>query len=261
MPHEHSMNGTRWQLDGYDFTLALEAMGRDRLPYPLEYQPHRMAHDDDFRRYRQQCARRLQPVFDERLYRALTVLLEPEIRVEIYGVHGPQQNTAVRMHAGVVGRIAVLAMQLPGPARKSGGDIVLTQLRTDQLAAQLVAGLPQVATGRHQPIRARRSDLNAPVYSRHPTRLSPEEDLQRFFRRARTGTGEITVYPGYTVDTRPTGDGYAFLWLDYPDDGRYLLHNHNTDDFTLTPGPPDEILRQLRSRMDTAHRVRAGNYQ
>lgn len=255
------MNGSRWQLDGYDFTLALEAMGRDRLPYPLEYQPQRMAHDDDFRRYRQQCARRLQPVFDERLYRALTVLLEPEIRVEIYGVHGLQQNVTVRMHAGVVGRVAVLATQLPGPARKSGGDIVLTELRTDQLAARLVAGLPQVAAGRHQPIRARRSDLNAPVYSRHPTRLSPEEDLQRFFRRSRTGTGEITVYPGYTVDTRPTGDGYAFLWLDYPDDGRYLLHNHNTDDFTLTPGPADEILHQLRSRLEAAHRVRARTYQ
>ncbi|WP_063061726.1 ESX secretion-associated protein EspG [Nocardia sienata] len=250
------MNGPRWQLDGYDFTLALEAMGRDRLPYPLEYQPHRMAHDDDFRRYRQQCARRLQKVFDEPLYRALTVLLEPEIRVEIYGVHGPRQNTAVRMHAGVVGRVAVLARQLPGPARNSGGDIVLTQLRTDQLAPQLVAGLPQAATGGHPPIRARRSDLNAPVYSQHPTRLSPVEDLQRFFRRPRAGTGEITVYPGYTVDTRPTGDGYAFLWLDYPDDGRYLLHNHNTDDFTLTPGPPDEVLQQLRSRLDTVYRVR-----
>ncbi|MGW5754227.1 ESX secretion-associated protein EspG [Nocardia rhamnosiphila] len=255
------MNEFGWQLDGYEFTLALEAMGRDRLPYPLEYQPHRMAHYDDFRRYRQQCARRLQPVFDERLHRALTVLLEPEIRVEVYGVHGPQPNTAVRMHAGVIGRVAVLARQLPGAARESGGDIVLTQLRTAQLAAQLVAGLPLVAPGRHQPIRARRSDLNAPVYSRHPTRLSPAEDLQRFFRRSRTGTGEITVYPGYTVDTRPTGDGYAFLWLDYPDDGRYLLHNHNTDDFTLTPGPADEILHQLRSRLEAAHRVRTRTYQ
>ncbi|GGL45098.1 ESX secretion-associated protein EspG [Nocardia jinanensis] len=250
------MNESRWQLDGYDFTLALEAMGRDRLPYPLEYRPPRMAHDDDFQRYRQQCARRLRTVFDERLYRALTVLLEPELRVEIYGVHGSQQTTAVGMHAGVAGRVAVLATQLPGRARKSGGDIVLTQLRADQLAPRLVAGLPQVASGRHEPLRARRGDLNAPVYSRHPTQLSPVEDLQRFFRRPRTGTGEITVYPGYTVDTRPTGDGYAFLWLDYSDDGRYLLHNHNTDDFTLTPGPPDEILRQLRSRMEAAHQAR-----
>ncbi|WP_280434822.1 ESX secretion-associated protein EspG [Nocardia carnea] len=250
------MNGSGWQLDGYGFTLALEAMGRDRLPYPLEYMPPRMEHDDEFRRYRQQCARRLQTVFDEPLYRALTVLLEPEIRVEIYGVHGPGQNTAVRMHAGVIGRVAVLATQLPGPTPKSGADIVLTQLRSDQLAPRLVAGLPKVETGRHQPIRARRGDLNAPVYSRHPTQLSLVEDMQRFFRRPRAGTGEITIYPGYTVDTRPTDDGYAFLWLDYPDDGRYLLHNHNTDDFTVTPGPPDEILRQLRSRLEAAHRVR-----
>lgn len=255
------MSESRWQLGGYEFTLALEAMGRDRLPYPLEYLPPRLAHDDDFQRFRQQCARRLQTVFNEPLYQALIVLLEPEIRVEIYGVHGPQQNTVIRMHAGVVGRIAVLATQLSGPEPKSGGDIVLTQLRSNELAPHLVAGLPRVATGRHQPIRARRADLDAPVYSRHPTQLSPLEDMQRFFRRPRAGTGEITVYPGYTVDTRPTDDGYAFFWLDYPDDGRYLLHNHSTDDLTLTPGPPDEILRQLRSRLGTAHEVRTRTYR
>ncbi|WP_280418900.1 ESX secretion-associated protein EspG [Nocardia carnea] len=250
------MSETRWQLGGYEFTLALEAMGRDRLPYPLEYLPPRMEHDDDFQRFRQQCARRLQPVFGEPLYQALTVLIEPEIRVEVYGVHGPRQSNATRMHAGVVDRTAVLATQLPGPEPKSGGDVVLTRLRSNELAPRLVAGLPRFATGRHQPIRARRTDLNAPVYSRHPTQLSPLEDMQRFFRRPRAGTGEITVYPGYTVDTRPTDDGYAFLWLDYPDDGRYLLHNHTTDDLTVTPGPADEILRQLRSRMETAHRAR-----
>ncbi|NKY34362.1 ESX secretion-associated protein EspG [Nocardia speluncae] len=255
------MSESRWQLGGYDFTLALEVMGRDRLPYPLEYLPPRMEHDDDFQRFRQQCARRLQPVFGEPLYQALTVLLEPEIRVEIYGVHGPQQNAAIRMHAGVVGRTAVLATQLPGPEPKTGGDIVLTRLRSNELAPRLVAGLPRAATGSHLPLRARRADLNAPVYSRHPTQLSPLEDMQRFFRRPRAGTGEITVYPGYTIDTRPTGDGYAFLWLDYPDDGRYLLHNHNTDDFTVAPGPPDEILRQLRSSMDTAYRARTRTYQ
>lgn len=250
------MSGSRWQLGGYEFTLALEAMGRDRLPYPLEFMPPPMEHEDDFQRYRQHCARRLQGVFGEPLYKALTVLLEPEIRVEIYGVHGPQQNQAVRMHAGVVGRAAVLATQLPGPTKESGGDIVLAQFRTDQLAPRLVAGLPPLRAGGHHPLRGRRGDLDAPVYSRHPTQLSPVEDMQRFFRRRRAGTGEITVYPGYTVDTRPTDDGYAFLWLDYPNDGRYLLHNHNADDFTLIPGPPDEILRQLRTRLDTAYRVR-----
>lgn len=250
------MSGARWQLGGYEFTLALEAMGRDRLPYPLEFLPPPMEHADDFQQYRRQCARRLQPVFDEQLYRALTVLLEPEVRVEVYGVHGSRRDTAIRMHAGVIGRTAVLATQLPGPEPKTGGDIVLIQLRSDQLTPRLVAGLPKAGTGRHQPIRARRADLDAPVYSRHPTQLSPLEDMQRFFRRPRAGTGEITVYPGYTVDTRPTDDGYAFLWLDYPDDGRYLLHHHTGDDFTLTPGPPDEIARQLRTRLDTAYRAR-----
>lgn len=248
------MSEVRRRLDGFDFALALEVMGRDRLPYPLAHMPPRMDHDDDYQQYRQQSARRLQGTFDEPLYKALTVLLEPEIRVEIYGTHDSDRSHVVRLHAGVVGRVAVLAAQLPGPTREYGGDIIVAQYRTDQLATQLVAGLPPLAQGSHQPIRARRSDLHAPVYSRHPTQLSPVEDMQRFFRRPRTGTGEITVYPGYTIDARPTDDGRAFLWLDYPD-GRYLLHHHNEDDFTLTPGSSEEILRQLRRSLDATYRT------
>lgn len=251
------MNDVHRRLDGFDFTLALEVMGRDRIPYPLAYMPPRMEHDDDYQRYRQQCARRLQSMFDEPLYQALTILLEPEIRVEIYGTHDSGSSAVVRMYAGVVGRVAVLATQLPGRTRDYGGDIIVAQYRSDQLATQLVAGLSPLAPGTHQPIRARRSDLHAPVYSRHSTQLSPVEDMQGFFRRPRTGTGEITVYPDYTIDARPTDDGRAFLWLDYPD-GRYLLHHHNEDDFTLTPGSPEEIQRQLRGCLEATSRTRTG---
>ncbi|MCP2290697.1 hypothetical protein APR08_003625 [Nocardia amikacinitolerans] len=34
--------------------------------------------------------------------------------------------------------------------------------------------------------------------------------------RPRSGAGEITVYPGIAYDARPTLDGHAFIWLDYP---------------------------------------------
>ncbi|OQS12818.1 ESX secretion-associated protein EspG [Nocardia donostiensis] len=244
------MNGKRWQLDGLAFTIALEAIGRDRLPYPLSYMPEYTEHRADYERLRQHTAQRLQQVFDERFYNALTVLLEPTTRVEIEGFYGPNQTQVVRIHAGIVGDRATLANQQPGPTSEHGRDIIITEHPTRMLAAEIIARLPRTPAGTHHPFRARRSDLNAPIYSHHPTRLSPQEDMQRFLRRPRGGTGEITVYPGYTLDARPTNNGRAFLWLDYPHDGRYLLHHHNTDDFTITPGPPDELMRQLQDRID-----------
>ncbi|CCF64227.1 ESX secretion-associated protein EspG [Nocardia cyriacigeorgica] len=243
------MSENRWQLDGLAFTIALEALGRDRLPYPLSFRPEFVEHLDDYERMRMQAAQKVQQVFDERLYNALAILLEPQVRVEIEGFYGPQQSQVVRVHAGVVDQVATIATQQPGPTREHGRDIIITQCRSQSMAAEIVGRLPRYQGGSHRPFRARRSDLNQPVYSHHPTRLSPAEEMNRFFRRPRIGTGEITVYPDYTLDARPTDDGRAFIWLDYPDDGRYLLHHHNHDDLTVTPGPPDELIRQLQDRL------------
>ncbi|NEW51763.1 ESX secretion-associated protein EspG [Nocardia cyriacigeorgica] len=243
------MSEYRWQLDGLAFTIALEVLGRDRLPYPLSFRPELVEHLDDYERMRMEAGQRLQRVFDERFYNALSILLEPQVRVEVEGFYGPQQSQVARVHAGVVDNVATIAVQQSGPTREHGRDIIITQCRSTAMAAEIVGKLPRYAGGSHRAFRARRSELNQPVYSRHPTRLSPAEEMNRFFRRPRIGTGEITVYPGYTLDARPTDDGRAFIWLDYPDDGRYLLHHHSTEDLTVTPGPPDEIVRQLQERL------------
>ncbi len=40
--------------------------------------------------------------------------------------------------------------------------------------------------------------------------------------------------------------------MDYlPQDGRYLLINHTKEEFTLTPGPPEEITRRLQQAVAT----------
>ncbi|WP_330228006.1 ESX secretion-associated protein EspG [Nocardia sp. NBC_00508] len=252
------MSENCWQLDGFAFTLAVSAMGRDRLPYPLSYRPEFMEHRDDYERLRARMAQRLQQVFDERLHRALTTLLEPRVRIEIHGFHGPKHAQVVRIHAGLAGQVATIAQQLPGPDREHGRDVVITQCGVHMLVAQIAAKLPRCQGGSHYPFTARRSDLDQPVYSRHPTRLSPVEELNRFLRRPRASTGEITVYPGAAYDARPTTDGHAFIWLDYPTDGRYLLFNHDDNDFSIAPGPTDELMRQLQSRIDTVNRARTG---
>ncbi len=116
------------------------------------------------------------------------------------------------------------------------GDIALSIVPLAELASTIVTKLPRVEGGSTPRFEGRRSDLDTATYARHPTRLSPVEQTQQFFRRLRIGTGEITVYPGFEVDWRPTTDGKAFLWLDYPNDGRYISSSTTTP--TTSPSFP-----------------------
>lgn len=243
-----------WRLSPAEFALTLEGNGRDRIPYPLRRRPEFAESLEVLGERRRATALRIREIYDQDLHRVFEVLLEPRVRVEIEGFTGPGQTEAVRIYAGISGAEATLAVQAPGATREDGGDITLTRLPASAVAAQIVATLPQVVGGGLPRFEGRRTDLDAPVYARNPTRLSPIEQLQKFFRRPRSGTGEITVYPGFALDARPTDDGSAFLWLDYPDDGRYLMQYHDADSFTVIPGPPAEITRRLQTRIDTMAR-------
>ncbi|WP_429423303.1 ESX secretion-associated protein EspG [Nocardia sp. GAS34] len=182
------------------------------------------------------------------LYEALTTLLEPQVRVEVHGYYGPNFAGAVRMHAGVANHRATLALQLPGRTPEYGGDIILMHGIANSLPARIAASLPKCAPGGHPSIRGRRSDLQTAEYSRNPLYLSHTEQLNRIIRRPRSSVGEIAVHPGPATDSRPTDDGRSVHWMDYlPADGRYLLHHHRGNEFTLTPAQPEELTRTIHS--------------
>ncbi|WP_028479797.1 ESX secretion-associated protein EspG [Nocardia sp. CNY236] len=247
--------GKRYRFGVTAFQIALEANGRDRAPFPLSYRRERVDHLDDDLHSRKQAAERLQAGYDETLHDVFGVLLEPQTRVEITGTHG-QQRQDLRIFAGISGPSAVLAVQEPGRTPAHGGDIVLTTHAATTIAADIVARLPQSAPGRAPHFEGRRSDLTTPVYAQHPTRLSPVEQVRQFFRRRRVGSGEITTYPGYQLDWRPTDDGRGFFWLDYPD-GRYLLTNHDAENFTVLPADPETLMRQLSHNITACTQPRA----
>ncbi|MFF2087813.1 ESX secretion-associated protein EspG [Nocardia sp. NPDC058176] len=241
--------GGRWRLDADAFAIAIEAHGRDRLPYPLRYQPEFAETLEEYNERRQDAVRRLQNGYDEELHAAFEAVLEPQVRVEIAGLHGPGQERVVRVFAGIIGDRCTLVAQAHGPTRDQGGAVTISTVARAGLAAEIVAVLPRMPGGSTPRFQGRRRDMEAATYARHPTRLSPTEQVQRFFRRSRIGTGEITVFPGYQLDARPTDDGKAFLWLDYPDDGRYLLQHHDDEDFTVIPGPPAELERRIANHL------------
>ncbi|MBH0776844.1 ESX secretion-associated protein EspG [Nocardia bovistercoris] len=251
------MSDFRWHVSGLMFQIAVEGFGRDRLPYPIRY----IADDqgvetaEDYQRLRDRTVRELAGFANRELFDALTVLLEPRVRVEVHGFFGRDFGKVVRVHAGIVGQSATVAVQLPGPTQAYGRDVILTRTTGREAAARIVAALPGCAAGRIEPVTGRRSDMDRAAYSRDPYL----EEIDRIVRRPRSGLGEINVFRGGAIDSRPTGDGRGFHWMDYlPVDGRYLLHNHDSDEFTLTPASNEDITRRLYELIETTHRETAG---
>ncbi|MEV6278383.1 ESX secretion-associated protein EspG [Nocardia sp. NPDC051832] len=248
------MSERRWQLSGLMFQMAVEGFERDRLPYPIRVlvQDPAVETGEDFERLRARTAQQMAPFANQDLFEALKVLLEPSIRVEVHGLYGRDFQQVVRAHAGIVGDVATVAIQKPGPTQQYGGDILLVHGSAETVVPKILAALPKCEGGRFPAVTGHRSDLKQTQYAKHPTRLSPTEEVRRIAGRPRSGLGEITVYRGPAIDSRPTSDGHGLHWLDYlPHDGRYLLHNHTPDEFTLTPAPHPELQRHLHDLITT----------
>ncbi|MGN2641315.1 ESX secretion-associated protein EspG [Nocardia takedensis] len=248
------MSDERWHLSGLMFQIAVEGFGRDRLPYPIRY----IADDpgievaEDYHRLRQQAGREMAGFASRELFEALRVLLEPQVRVEVHGFYGPDFGGVVRVHAGMVGSVATVAVQRPGPTQRYGRDVILTRTGVGEAAAKIIAAVPECAPGRIAPVTGRRSDMARATHIRDPYL----EEINRIVRRPRSGLGEVNVFRGGAIDSRPTNDGRGFHWMDYlPTDGRYLLHNHDRDEFTLTPGSREEITNRLRELIESTHRA------
>ncbi|MEU1985240.1 ESX secretion-associated protein EspG [Nocardia sp. NPDC019395] len=254
------MNGLRWRLEGATFIQAVESFERDRLPYPIRVLPLGPTETpptaEEYERVRAAAEQRLEAIADEGLYLALRTLLEPQVRIEVHGFYDRGFERVVRMHAGIAGEHATLAFQNPGPTKEYGADIDLQTLAPQELAARIVSYLPRCAPGRYPAVRGARADIGKVEYAQHPTRVSRTEAINRIMRRPRSGVGEIGIFAGPAIDSRPTGNPHGFHWMDLlPQDGRYLLVKHGGEEFTLAPGTPDEIVRRLQHGIGTVRRA------
>ncbi|MBT2264985.1 ESX secretion-associated protein EspG [Rhodococcus erythropolis] len=217
------MTTTRWQFTGLEFSILWEAIGRDRLPYPLRFRPAAETMDE-LREERRRAGAHLSAVIDDRLHHVLGALANPDARVEVSGFHGTNMSTLTRLHGVVAGDLGVLAAQLPGRTSDCGSDVVLSMAHPSAIPRMLVARLPACSAGSERGVSIERSKpageqsfLNSAGSSRG------SEEVSRFFGRERTSIGEVTAYPGGAVDSRPTDDGITFHWYDYAGDGRYIV--------------------------------------
>ncbi|WP_242676768.1 ESX secretion-associated protein EspG [Rhodococcus sp. ABRD24] len=245
---DRPMSGGSWRFTGLEFQVLWAQLGRDRLPYPLRFRPIADT-QDDLDRQRRAAARQWAPRVTETLHRHLNALAEPAVRVEVCGYAGAGLDAKVRMHAGIRGASGALAIQLPGVDDDTGGDIYLHCVAPAQLAHAIVAALPAAPAGTRRPLTFRRADLDSgggPILvSAGSTRT--RDEVNGFFRRPRTGIGEITAFAGVAYDSRPTEDGIGLHWLDFADDGRYSVRG--VDNVVAAPVSAADLASEIARLM------------
>ncbi|MFC7449377.1 ESX secretion-associated protein EspG [Rhodococcus daqingensis] len=241
------------RLTALEFTVLWERFGRDRLPYPFQFRGTATT-DEEFRADRRAAAAKVAPMLDESMYEALVALAEPAVRVEVCGFRGAGLESMIRVHAGVGRSCAAVAVQLPGPDLHAGGDVLLTSAPAAQVGTIVVQSIPPVPAGRRRGVSVPRSVTASGGGSIMQTasRARGNEERDEFFRRPRTGLGEITVFAGPAYDNRPTGDGRGFHWMDFADDGRYLVRG--SDIVSALPARGEDIAAEVQRLVGAACR-------
>ncbi|WP_280268811.1 ESX secretion-associated protein EspG [Nocardia wallacei] len=210
------------ELTGQEFEILWAAYGRDRLPYPLSYRTD-IADFEELKREREAAVQNLLGKYAEDIEHALTVLLEPDARVESKGFGGQDMSRTYRFHGAIRGQVGATLTQKSGIAPDTGGELAVTYCAATKVAQQAVTVLPHAGPGSRQPLELRRTDIGADrerfVHPSHKPTLT--DQLARILDRPRRALGEITVFPGPALDARPT-PGRSFWWMDY-DDGRYYV--------------------------------------
>ncbi|WP_305092545.1 ESX secretion-associated protein EspG [Prescottella sp. R16] len=241
-----SGGGERWRFTDAEFHLLWTRLGRDRLPYPLRYSPSAVF-EDEFEAHRRATVAAVLPRVTEDLHHRLTVLAEPDVRIEVAGWSGSGAEP-VRMHAGIRGSVGVLAVQT------AVGDVHLSDVAAAALAGAIAAALPRSVAGSRPVLRFRRDELETGGPLLAPAGAVGGRDAARaLLAGRRTGIGEITVFTGPSYDSRPTADGTGLHWIDVDGDGRYLMHGD--PDATLEPATDARTAQQITRLVDAAEPI------
>lgn len=243
-------SGSEWRFTGLEFQVLWRQLGLDRLPYPLRYRPVADT-QDDLDRQRRDASASLLPRLTEALHRYLVALAEPRERIEVFGFAGRPDTTPVRLHAGIRGDTGTLAIQLPGPDVDTGGDVLLRGVAPTRIPDAIASALPSIPAGSRSPVRFRRADLQSGPGSvlTSAGSVALRDEVRALLGRPRNGTGEITAFAGVAYDSRPTDDGAALHWLDFGDDGRYVLRGDA--DVAVRPAGPADVAAEVRALLDT----------
>ncbi|MFC6009956.1 ESX secretion-associated protein EspG [Nocardia lasii] len=237
-----------WELTPFEFWVAWETLGRDRMPWPLTFTTGvetQVEFDAECRRAADSLIAKIGG--DESLYHALHALAHPEIRVELFGHRFDGRTRMVRAYATTEASNGVVAAQLPGPEYGQGGNILISLRPAHAITGRLLAILPQVPPGSGG-FNIHRDDFAATPdpFAHH---RSPAEQAIAFLKRPFRTYAEFRVATGPALDGFQEG-GTILQLIDYTDDGRYLIHEGER--IEVTPATTDRINAHLQRLVEQA---------
>ncbi|MFE9784405.1 ESX secretion-associated protein EspG [Nocardia salmonicida] len=238
-----------WELTPFEFWVAWETLGRDRMPWPLTF----TAGVETQVEFDLECRRAADTLIakmgtDESLYHALHALAHPEIRIELFGHRLDGRTRMIRACATTEASNGVVAAQLPGPEYGQGGNILISLRPAHAITTRLLAILPKTPAGTTGGFNVHRDDFTTTPdpYARHRT---PAEQALKFLKRPFTTYAEFRVATGPALDGWQEG-GTTLQLVDYTNDGRYLIHEGER--IEATPATADRIEADLQRLVDQA---------
>lgn len=234
------------RLTQLEFFVAMRALGRDRMPYPLELATD-VDTETEFRRDCEAAAAALagRVKTDLGLYRALNALAWPQVRVEVFGYSHQGCVRQIRIHAAIGSSIDAVALQDPGPGPGTTGDVVVFPHVGAATVKRLVSLLPQFQAGTPVSICMSRQDLEPPAWE--PVSAGGlRREATRFLDRPYRSYFEIVVDSGVALDGwRPTG---CLQVVDFVDAGGYQVSLGQRID--AAPLASDDLYGLLRARIE-----------
>lgn len=254
------MNPRSWTLDGFAFRILVERSGRDRLPFPIQYQPSADS-AADYHRLRHEAGAVVDTVLDDDLRVAMHALIAPKVRIEVVGylvaAGSPGASGSVphklRGHAAIGHDVAVVLAQAPGVDERSGGPVTITVLEPSQALPLVLSVLPDSVPGSTPRFvadsqQAAHSDTSPLL--RMDGRQTDNQRLAHLLSRPRSGVGEILVCAGAAADNRLTHGTTGVNWIDVSGDGRYLLRHGRG--VTVLPASHADLNAEIRTLLRDA---------
>ncbi|SNT16969.1 ESX secretion-associated protein EspG [Rhodococcoides kyotonense] len=240
----------QWRFRGLEFRSLMHIVGRDRLPFPLQFRPDAVS-ADQYARQRREADVLARSAVDDDLRISLRAIAEPSYRIEVVGHRRRRdgQVVKVRAHAAVRHDVGVVLVQEPGVDDATGGDIAVTLVDGHRAIDRVVRALPSRAAGTTPRIDVAQSQTSGGTMIRAAAGTSSRERADRLLSGPQSSAGEILICPGASVDGRPDASTSGFHWIDIDGDGRYVVRHGSTVSI-LPAGPSDldtEIRREVRS--------------
>ncbi|WP_158675771.1 ESX secretion-associated protein EspG [Nocardia stercoris] len=228
------------RLSAEQFAAVWFSTGWDRLPFPFRF-TSRFTLLDEFESFQAETRNTLNEPRHAPLRQALSVLAQPDWRIELFGSSGGPGVDGTQLRTLGCGRrdgSLVIATQEPA---EDGGPVTIRSCR--DLATAVAQTIPTLSPGTGTEKRFLLDDLNDTQPDPYGQRASSETKARyaRFWQQPAQGRGTLTVIMGARgQDERGIG---RLRWLDVAD-GRYLEVTSNGA-LMIRPGSQREIAKYL----------------